>query len=465
MSWMRRLRLPRATSLTEHAAWKWLYLGLGVKRWLVLLFLGITLLSLGAAYVLVTIYRDQSFPEFFYYLTLQFLPRPLRAVLFGTSGAALIIFSVWKLNQSLISGLAPRQTNLVDVLYRRRHRQRALRVVAIGGGTGMSILLRGLKTYTENLTAIVTVADDGGSSGRLREELGLLPPGDFRQCIAALADAEPLMARLFEYRFGQGSGLNGHSFGNLFIAAMAGITGNFESALSESSRVLAVRGKILPSTLQNVTLCAEVRGTNERQVAQVRGESQIAKFGLPVERAYLEPEHVPAYPGSVRAILEADLIIAGPGSLFTSVIPNLLVPDVLNAIVASAADKIYVCNVATEHGETDGYTLKDHVQALDAHTQGPIFETVLANDNWGGNLPSHAQIEFVTRREDGGVLTTSGHAVVWRDVVDAHFPWRHDPEKLAREIMSWYSQRKRDRKPEGKLSDTSHLLEERWQRA
>jgi uncharacterized cofD-like protein len=465
MSWMRRLRLPGATALSEHAAWKWLYFGLGVKRWLVLLFVGITLLSLGAAYVLVAIYREQSFPETFYYLTLQFLPRPVRAVLFGTAGVGLVIFSVWKLNQSLLSALAPRQTNLVETLYRRRQRQRALKIVAIGGGTGLSTLLRGLKGHTENLTAIVTVADDGGSSGRLREELGLLPPGDFRQCIAALAEAEPLMARLLEYRFGQGSGLNGHSFGNLFIAAMAGITGNFESALSESSRVLAVRGKILPSTLLNVTLCAEVRGTNERQVAQVRGESQIAKFGLPVERVYLEPEHAPAYPGAVRAILEADLIIAGPGSLFTSVIPNLLVQDIRNALNASAAEKVYICNVATEHGETDGYTLQDHVEALKVHTQSPIFTTVLANDNWRGKLPPHAQIEFVTPRPQERSAHTLADNVVLRDVVDDRFPWRHDPDKLAHEILRWYYQKRKDRKPEGKLSESSQQLEERWQHA
>ncbi len=466
MSWFRRLRLPRTSSLLEHVAWKWFYFGLGVKRWLVLLFVGITLLSLGVAYVLVAIYRDQSFPQVFYYLTLQFIPRPFRALIFGIGGVALIILSVWKLNQSLLSGLAPRQTNLVETLYRRRQRQRGLKIVAIGGGTGMSTLLRGLKNYSENLTAIVTVADDGGSSGRLREELGLLPPGDFRQCLAALADAEPLMTRLFEYRFGQGSALDGHSFGNLFIAAMAGIMGNFESALSEASRVLAVRGKIVPSTLQNVTLCAEVRGTNQRQVARVRGESQIAKFGLPVERVYLEPEHVPAYPGAVRAILEADLIVAGPGSLFTSVIPNLLVEDICNALRVSAAEKIYVCNVATEHGETDGYSLDDHLTALERHSQGVRFDAVLANDNCRGKLPPHAQIEFVIPHTDRAVQPyTPAYDVVCADVVDDQFPWRHDPEKLAREILRWYTQKKKDRKQEGKLSDLSKPMEEKWQHA
>lgn len=482
MSWLTRLRLPRAASFPVHASLKWLYFGLGVKRWLVLLFLGITLLSLGAAYVLVAIYREQTFPEVFYYLTLQFLPRPIRAILFAAAGLGLIIFSVWKLNQSVISAVAPRQTNLVEALYRRRHRQRGLKIVAIGGGTGMSTLLRGLKNYTENLTAIVTVADDGGSSGRLREELGLLPPGDFRQCIAALADAEPLMGRLFEYRFGQGSGLGGHSFGNLFIAAMAGITGNFERALLESSRVLAVRGDIVPSTLVDVTLCAEVRGTSERQVARVRGESQIAKFGLPVERVYLEPEHVPAYPGAVRAILEADLIVIGPGSIFTSIIPNLLVPNILNALRASAARKLYVCNVATEHGETDGYSLEDHISALEAHTQGPVFTTVIANDNWRGTLPAHAQIEFVKPRsmvtqseaqipasapplQPGPSRETAHSNIIFCDVVDDQFAWRHDPEKLAREIVHWYTSKKKDRKQQEQVSEPSQLVEEKWQHA
>jgi uncharacterized cofD-like protein len=298
--------------------------------------------------------------------------------------------------------------------------------------------------------------------------LGLLPPGDFRQCIAALAEAEPLMRHLFDYRFPQGAGVGGHAFGNLFIAAMAGITGNFEQALSESSRVLAVRGKIVPSTLKNVILCAEVRGTSERQVARVRGESQIAKFGLPVERVYLEPERAPAYPGAVRAILEADLIIAGPGSLFTSVIPNLLVDDLRHAVRASGADKLYVCNVATEHGETDGYSLQDHVMALDAHTEGVLFTTVLANDNWRGKLPPQAQIEFVIPRGQGdgapgaraSVAPATGHKFVFADVVEDEHPWRHDPEKLTREILRWYAQNKKERKQESTLSNSSHSLEE-----
>lgn len=418
------------------AAWKWLYVGIGVKRWLVLLFVGITLLSLGAAYVLVEVYREQPFPDFVGTLTLQFLPRPVRAVLFGTLGIGIVMFALVRLNRALMAGVTARPASLVENLYRRRMRERGLKIVCIGGGTGMSTLLRGLKNYTDNLTAIITVADDGGSSGVLREELGVLPPGDFRQCIAALADAEPLMARLLEYRFPDGTGLGGHAFGNLLIAAMAGVTGNSERALLESSRVLAVRGRILPSTLENVTLCAEVRGTHDTQVARVSGESQIVKFGLPVERVVLEPEGVPAYPGSIKALLDADLILAGPGSLYTSVLPNLLVQNVCAAAAASAARKLFVCNVATERGETDGYAVEDYLRALRAHCPGLEFDAVLVNENVTGKLPASAGIEFVMPR----AAEAAGPPYHFADVVDDERPWRHDSGKLARAVLKWYTQ-------------------------
>jgi uncharacterized cofD-like protein len=424
--WFRRF------SPARFSAWKWLSVGIGVKRWLVLLFAGITLLSLGAAYLLVDIYREQSFPDFVYYVTLQFLPRVLRAGLLGAFGVSIVLFALYKLNQALLAGVSARPANLVENLYRKRMRQRGVKIVCIGGGTGMSTLLRGLKNYTDNLTAIITVADDGGSSGRLRQELGLLPPGDFRQCIAALADSEPLMARLLEYRFPNDSGLGGHAFGNLFIAAMAGVTGNSERALLESSRVLAVRGRILPSTLENVTLCAEVRGTHESQTARVAGESQIAKFGKPVERVYLEPERVPAYPGAVRAVLDADLIIAGPGSLYTSVLPNLLVRDLCAAITVSNARKLFICNVATEHGETDGYAVEDYRSALSAHCNELEFDGVLLNNKTTGSLPPQAQIEFVRARGSDPTLASA-------DVVDDERPWRHDSEKLGRAVLHWYT--------------------------
>ncbi len=426
------LRTLRHLSPARSSAWKWLYVGIGVKRWLVVLLAGITILSLGAAYLLVEMYREQPFPDFVYYLTLQFLPRAVRAILFGALGIGVVAFALYKVNQALLAGIPTRPTSLVENLYRKKMRQRGLKIVCIGGGTGMSTLLRGLKNYSDNLTAIITVADDGGSSGKLRVELGVLPPGDFRQCIAALADSEPLMARLFEYRFPNDTGLGGHVFGNLFIAAMAGVTGNSERALLESSRVLAVRGRILPSTLENVTLCAEVRGTHEAQTARVFGESQIAKFGKPVERVYLEPERVPAYPGATRAILDADFIILGPGSLYTSVLPNLLVHEIGAAVAVSPALKLYVANVATERGETDDYALEDYLRALEKHCEGLDLDGVLINNNTAGKLPPQARIDFVNVRE-------TNPTYAFADVVDDERAWRHDSEKLARAVVRWYT--------------------------
>lgn len=413
------------------SAWKWLYFGLGIKRWLVLLLLGVTILGLGFAIILVDIYRESPLPDVFYYITLQFIPRLQRGILLGALGLALIATAVVKLSGSLLSAFVGDDTNIVEVLYRKRSRRKGPKIVTMGGGTGLSTLLRGLKEYTDKLTAIVTVADDGGSSGRLRRELGVPPPGDFRQCIAALADSEPLMTQLFQYRFGEGAGLDGHSFGNLFIAAMAGVTGNFERALLESSRVLAVRGQILPSTLASVTLYADTR---DPEAARVAGESEITHHGKPIERVYLGPEHVPAYPGVVRAILEADLIIAGPGSLYTSVLPNLLVEDVQRALQVSKAMKIYVCNVATQPGETDDFSVEDHFDALTQHVGPGIFTHVIANNNWRVNFPENAQSQMVHLRERG----TRSFQLTLEDVVDEEKPWRHDPQKLARVVLDLY---------------------------
>jgi uncharacterized cofD-like protein len=293
-----------------------------------------------------------------------------------------------------------------------------------------------LKEQTDHLTAIVTVADDGGSSGKLRRQLGVLPPGDIRQCIAALADAEPLVTQLFQYRFGEGTGLDGHSFGNLFIAAMAGVTGNFERAILESSRVLAVRGQILPSTLQNVTLCADTRDPVPAVdgLARVAGESEITHRGRPIERVYLEPEHVAAYPGVVRAILDADLILAGPGSLYTSVLPNLLVEDIRRALQTSNALKVYVCNVATQPGETDHFSVEDHFEALTEHVGAGIFTQVLANGNYQVNFPEQAKSQMVHPREN----EKPDFDLFLADLVDEAQPWRHDPTKLAAEVLKRY---------------------------
>jgi len=418
---------------------KWLYLGSGVKRWLFLLSMGVLAISVGLGYLLCSLYGTRPCPLVLRYLTLQFLPYWGRALLLGAAGLSATGIAIAQLRQTRLSRESP-----VSTVYPHHQPRQDLRVVAIGGGTGLSVLLRGLKEYTSEITAIVTVADDGGSSGRLRRELGLLPPGDFRNCIAALAEAEPLTTQLFQYRFGGGEGLDGHSFGNLFIAAMAGVTGDFERAILESSRVLAVRGRIMPSTLQNVTLCADLRGESEalNQLSRIEGESQIPKAGLPIERVFLRPEHVRAYPGALRAILSADLILAGPGSLYTSILPNLLIEDITQAIRASQAIKMYICNVATQVGETDHFTVGDHVRALQDHVGKGVFPYVLANDNFNAQLPPQANIEFVPLVYEGE------YQVITADLIDLEKAWRHDSKKLARKVIEFYHQQRGHRTEE-----------------
>src|SRR5256884_1819490 len=334
---------------------RWFTPGLHVKRWLVLLILGMVIISLGIGYALRNVYSSGfRFPGVTFYLTLQFLPYVARAALFGALGLSIILFALYKLTQSVLGPFLPgRDRALSEIIYNYRFLQKGPRVVALGGGTGLSTMLRGLKKYTGNLTAIVTVADDGGSSGKLRAEYRILPPGDFRQCITALADVEPLMTTLFQHRFKEGS-LNGHSFGNLFIMAMAEITGDFEHAIRESGRVLAVRGQIVPSTLRDVTLMAEMDSGETRG-----GESDIPpphghRVNATLKRVFLGPEPT-INPEAEEAILNAEMIIIGPGSLYTSILPNLIVDGMAEALKASPAIKVYVCNVATQPGGTDAF--------------------------------------------------------------------------------------------------------------
>lgn len=413
---------------------KWFYFGMHIKRWLLLLLVGVAIMGLGFSYLLREAYVSYTFPEFVYYITLQFLPRWLRGVMFICGSVGIILLSVWKLNRSLLSAFVRpgRDESLVNILYNYRYLNRGPKIVAIGGGTGLSTLLRGLKEYTGNLTAIVTVADDGGSSGRLRRELGILPPGDVRNCIAALADAEPLMTRLFQYRFRDGSGLEGHSFGNLFIVAMSGVIGNFEEAVRETSRVLAVRGQILPSTLANVTLCAHTEDEEE-----IRGESNITDSPSRIREVFLQPENAEANPEAVRAVLNADLVVVGPGSLFTSVLPNLLVEGVRRAIQVSPALKVYVCNVATQHGETDGFTVGDHYRILQRHVGGDLFHYVLANSNVKGRLPEGARSQPVL----ADTALINGVRIVTADVVSEDNRYHHDPKKLADALVHLYYER------------------------
>jgi len=425
--------------LADHNALKWLYPGMHIKRWLLLLLFGVALMGLGIAYVLREAYLTYTLPGIFYYLTLQFIPRWGRGLLFMFLSLSTVAIATWKLNQSLLYAFVrpdrESATNMVTAIYNKRFLSRGPKIVAIGGGTGLSTLLRGLKDYTSNVTAIVTVADDGGSTGRLRQEFGVVAPGDIRQCIAALAESEPLMSKLFQYRFSEGTGLEGHSFGNLFLVAMSEVTGNFETAIHEASRVLNVRGNILPSTLQDVTLSAR---THEDEL--VHGEHNISEKGTAIRDLYLNPPDAEAHPDAVRAILEADIIIIGPGSLYTSVMPNLLVEGIKKALFASTAPRIFVCNVATQHGETDGFSVADHLVALERHTGKGVINGVVANNNIASQLPEawHSKAVAISRN---GMDAFAGVVVVESDVVAEENRYRHDPAKLAATIMRMYDNR------------------------
>ncbi len=414
---------------------RWLTPGLHIKRWIGLIVLGVAVIAAGLASALRYVYILSEHPRWMYYLFLIFIPRPFRELLILSLGIVALIVGIVQLNRVLLRPFLPPGEDIghvVEVLYRQQRQERGPRIVTIGGGHGLSTLLRGLKEHTGNITAVVTVADDGGSSGRLRRELGILPPGDFRNCIAALSEAEDLMMRLLQFRFSGDGGLGGHNFGNLFIAAMAGVTGSFEKGLEESSRVLAVRGRVLPATLQEVTLCAEVARFEDGELVgweHVRGESRIPKSGGRIVRVHLEPEVTRAYPEVIRAILHADLILAGPGSLYTSVLPNLLVREIVEALAATPAPKVYIANVATQRGETDGYTVGDHVRALHEHIGLELFRTVLYNTNYEPPLPEGVSW-VVPGPDDADWLNLIG-----ADVVDERTPWRHDPIKLAAAVM------------------------------
>jgi len=437
MQWLNRRWLRN--TLRAMRSWpRWLRPGLKVKRYFGLIFLGNLLLAIGAAMFLLNIYRTAEDPRLVRVLStiaLQSLNRPLRVVIFGALGVALVMYGVWGLGHSLLAPFLRPDRPVVAALEDHRRRERGPHVVVIGGGHGQSTLLRGLRQHTRNLAAVVTVADDGGSSGRLREDLGILPPGDIRNCLAALSDEEALLTQLFQYRFAQGSGLEGHSFGNLFITALAAVTGSFEEAVVESGRVLAVQGRVYPSTLQNVRLVADVVLPNIAQDVRVEGESRIPQAQGHIRRVYLEPENPPAYPEAIRRLLAAELIAIGPGSLYTSILPNLLVPDIAAAIRASRALRIYVCNVATQRGETDGFTAGDHIRVLEEHVGEGLFDLVVCNNRHPGELPNG--IEWVRVEPD----LPGEYPVYQADLIDENHPWRHDPDKLARALLALLEER------------------------
>ncbi|MCL5611692.1 MAG: YvcK family protein [Chloroflexi bacterium] len=418
---------------------RWFLPGLGIKRWMVMILLGITMLGVGLGIFLLNIYRtDTSNPTvlfFLSYASLRFLPRMMRVLIFGSLGIGFVVYGIWGLNRALLRPFLRPGRAVVDQIADYRRRERGPRVVAIGGGHGLSTLLRGLKEHTRNLTAVVTVADDGGSSGRLRESLGILPPGDIRNCLAALSNDEALLAQLFQYRFSGAPGLEGHSFGNLFISALTEITGSFEEAVAESGRALSVSGRVLPSTLHDVRLVADVRLPHLVNEVRVQGESKIPEMAGRVRRVWLEPNNPPAFPPVLQSILSAELIVIGPGSLYTSLLPNLLVPDLLAAIHASRAIKVFVCNIATQAGETDSYSCYDHARAVEQHIGEDLFDVILCNENYEGDPGVNS--EWV-RADEKTMTDTRSYCA---DLIDDEHPWRHNSVKLSQVLMDLFFER------------------------
>lgn len=412
--------------------------GIGVKRWLLMILVGITMLAVGLSFILLNIYRtapDTWVAPALRIISLAFLHRTVRAVIFGLVGLILTFVGMWGLNRSLLRPFIQPGKPIIDAVSEFRRKERGPRIVVIGGGHGLATLLRGLKGFTKNLTAIVTVADDGGSSGEIRRTTGILPPGDIRNCLAALSNDEELMTQLFQYRFSDETGLQGHALGNLLITGLAEITGSFEEAIVESGRVLAVQGQVLPSTLTDVRLVASVEEVQKKRNIKIRGESRIPKANGQVKRLYLEPDSPPAYPPAIQAILSADLIIVGPGSLYTSLLPNLLVPDIRQAIQASKGMKFYVCNLASQKGETEGYNGLDHVAAIEKHVGGRLFDLILCNNNYMAEIPE--DVNWV--RVDGEL--ERNYPIYQTDLLDVEHPWRHDSNKLANVIMDIYYDR------------------------
>lgn len=418
---------------------KWLYPGMKFKRWLLLFSAGVICASLGLAIVFNYKYigvMEEAIFRLFYLTTgnYYYAVTTIAGISIIVLGLGIMLLATRKIIKSVISVLVPEGSDkLVEIIFEKRKLNRGPAITVIGGGTGLSVLLRGIKGITSNLTAVVTVADDGGSSGRLREDFGIIPPGDLRNCLVALADTEPLMEKLFQHRFGGHGELAGHSFGNLFIAAMTEIVGDVEQALKESSKVLAVRGKVLPSSVERVLLSAEMTdGTI------VQGESKIPLAGKKIKQVYIEPRDVNPVKGAVEAIDDADACILGPGSLYTSVIPNLLVKGIAEAVKESVAVKIYICNVMTQPGETDGYTACDHIKAILDHAgPGAIDIAVVNVQEVAPELQQvYAEQGAYPVFPDIEAIEALGIKVVKANLISETNLVRHDPARLSRTLMA-----------------------------
>ncbi len=411
----------------------WLIPGLQIKRWFLLIFVGAVCIALGLLILcdMRPIYYTMEFiKKFAMKVSTEWIA--FAVVMFGSA----LFFKGWqKTNLSILDGKD--NETILEALYRRRKLNRGPKIVAIGGGTGLSMLLKGIKHITNNITAVVTVGDDGGSSGRLREEMGVLPPGDIRNCIAALADDEDLVTKLFQYRFKTGEGLEGHSFGNLFLTALCSITGDMVRAVKESSNVLSIRGRVLPSTLDDMKLVAEMEDGRI-----IHGESNIPEAHGKIKRLFTDPKKCKALDEVIFAIKGADLIILGPGSLYTSVIPNLLIDEISREVIASDAKKIYVCNIMTQPGETDGYTVSDHIQALMKHANSrKLIDAVLVNDSLPTNLAEKYKLAHsYPVKIDAENIRKLGVKIFPKKLIEDSKEGlvRHSSHRVARAIYYWY---------------------------
>lgn len=438
---------------------QWFYPGLGIKRWLVLAVMGSILLMAGLDAAL----RIQILSNIETQVGLKAIQ------LFGDKGRLLYGFFLFLAGLIMIYlgfinsvrtffklVYSDRVPSEVKNVYYRPYLRRGPRIAVIGGGTGLPVLLRGLKEYTSNITAIVCVTDDGGSSGRLRGQYGILPPGDLRNCLVALADTERSMASLFDYRFKTGEELKGHSLGNLLITAMADLTGSFETAINEVAKVLAIRGRAVPSTVENVMLAAEMEdGTS------VMGETNISKTSKKIKKVYTIPKISKPYSEAIEAILEADAIVLGPGSLYTSIIPNLLVPGIADALQKAEGIKIYVCNVMTQPGETIGYSAGDHLKAIYRHSLPELMDYVILNNK---EIPEHLTARYALEGAcavsvDMEKLSSMKVKVIADSLIQENNYIRHNPQKLAHIILKLVLKKRRTTSLAGLIDH--HILSDR----
>ncbi len=417
----------------------WLCPGINIKRWLLLFAVGVLMCALGLAFFFNYQIMGTA-EELLFQMTYMTTGRYSNGLIMLAGGVLLLlgfgvmIYGTRRMIFSVVGAVIPdKNGSLMETIFIQRKLTRGPAITVVGGGTGLSTLLRGMKYITNNCTAVVTSADDGGSSGRLRKELGIIPPGDLRNCLTALADREPLMERLMQYRFQGDSPLAGHCFGNLFIAAMAQAEGGMEEGLDATSQILKVRGKVVPSTLANIQLQAEMNDGST-----VLGESEIPKAHKRIRRMMMLPEDAPAAKAAIKAIEEADVLIFGPGSLYTSVIPNLLVKGIRDAVIKSDAVKIYICNVMTQPGETDFFGAYEHVRALIDHVGVQFLDFVIVNDqeitgeqllqyNAEGSTPVTPDIEKIRNL---GITVVPARLISKNDLV------RHDPRKLSRVLIA-----------------------------